>query len=106
MSEEEKPMSEARQFTILVERVEHQLKGVAEGHQALSTEMKEMKEELIKKMDEEFKITNTSVRLLAEDLKGTNQRIDRVGKNLGDVEKNLGDKIDGLGQRLVTVEAR
>ncbi len=99
MSEEEKPMSEARQFTILVERVEHQIKKVAEGHQALSTEMKEMKEELVKKMDEEFKITNTSVRLLAEDLKGTNQRIDRV-------EKNLGDKIDGLGQRLVTVEAR
>ncbi len=81
MSEEEKVMSEARQFTILVERVEHELKPVAEGHKGTQKKVDDVKEELLQKIEE----TNLSVKFLGKELQAANQRIDGTNQRIDGV---------------------
>ena len=82
------------QIAVMIEKVGGDVKGVAEGHQVIRSEMKQMKDEILEKISfvdgkvehlgREFKEMKQDVSVLKQDVSGLKTKVDKIDRTLDD----------------------
>lgn len=80
-------------FELLLEGIEGSVKLIAEGHDALRSEMRQMEERLTNKIDAVDKKTDLHYKMLDYDIKETRREVKET-------KEELGAKIDKIDRKL------
>ena len=85
-------------FTIVMEDIRYQVKGVIEEQAAMRTEFNEKLDRQGEKLENEIRITQQAVRANGQEIKELKSEIQRVASDVQRVEKNLTSEIRQVGK--------